>query len=92
MQKLHMVGFTTDHRGLIFSIRRGAKSGGYVVNVDAAIIEAVDELKALLAVEADANLAHCRAAIPREFWEELKHEGLIDVGAPVPAADSGSKA
>ena len=46
-----MVGFTTDHRGLIFSVRRGAKSGGYVINVDAAVIEAIDELKAQLAEE-----------------------------------------
>ena len=44
MQKLHMVGFTTDHRGLIFSVRRGAKSGGYVINVDASIIDRVLKL------------------------------------------------
>lgn len=36
--------------------------------------------------EAQANLAHCRAAIPAAFWEELKHEALIDAQAPVPPA------
>jgi hypothetical protein len=27
--------------------------------------------------EAEDNLAHCRAAIPGAFWDEMKHEGLI---------------
>ncbi len=39
------------------------------------------------AAEAEANLAHCRAVIPRAFWQELKHEGLIAVDAPVPDGD-----
>ena len=34
MQQLHLVGFTKDHRGLIFSVRRGAKRGGFVVDVE----------------------------------------------------------
>lgn len=37
--------------------------------------------------EARANLAHCRARIPRSLWDELKHERLIDDAAPVPAGD-----
>lgn len=41
MQKLHLVGFTTDHKSLIFSARRGARSGGFVVDVDDALGEAV---------------------------------------------------
>jgi D-threo-aldose 1-dehydrogenase len=40
------------------------------------------------AAEADANLAHCRAAIPGAFWEELKHEGLVAAAAPVPPGDA----
>ncbi|HUH94964.1 MAG TPA: aldo/keto reductase [Casimicrobiaceae bacterium] len=39
------------------------------------------------AAEAQANLAHCGAAIPAAFWDELKHEGLIAVDAPVPDGD-----
>ena len=35
------------------------------------------------AAEADANVAHCRAEIPQAFWDELKHERLIDAAAPV---------
>jgi len=34
MQKLHLVGFTPDHDGLILSARKGAKSGKFVVSVD----------------------------------------------------------
>ena len=34
------------------------------------------------AEEAMANLAHCRAPIPRAFWDELKTLGLIDRNAP----------
>jgi hypothetical protein len=30
------------------------------------------------------NIAHCRRPIPSEFWQELKHEGLIAITAPVP--------
>ena len=35
------------------------------------------------ASEVADNLAHCRAAIPAAFWEELKHERLIAAEAPV---------
>jgi D-threo-aldose 1-dehydrogenase len=40
--------------------------------------------------EVVANLAHCRATIPSEFWIELKKEGLLDRDAPVPGAHDGS--
>jgi len=42
------------------------------------------------AEEAQANLAHCRAAIPAAFWDELKHEGLVAAIAPVPPGGSAS--
>jgi D-threo-aldose 1-dehydrogenase len=35
--------------------------------------------------EVDANVAHCRASIPADFWAELKSERLIAADAPVPA-------
>lgn len=44
MQDLHLVGFTTDRRHLIFSTRRGAKSGSFVVPVDDHLLTAVEEL------------------------------------------------
>jgi hypothetical protein len=48
VQQLHLVGFTTDHRSLIFSVRRGAKSGSYVVEVDDAFLDAVDGAKSFV--------------------------------------------
>jgi hypothetical protein len=61
VQQLHLVGFTTDHRGLIFSVRRGAKSGGFVVQLDDAVMSAVEELRALMAEE-QAELADAKAS------------------------------
>jgi len=34
--------------------------------------------------EVAQNIAHCRRPIPSQFWQELKHEGLIAITAPVP--------
>jgi hypothetical protein len=44
VQKLHLVGFTTDRRGLIFSDRAGATSGSYVVDLDDSMVEAMRAL------------------------------------------------
>ena len=46
MQDLHLVGFTTDRRHLIFSARRGAKSGSFLVPVDEELVSVVAELGA----------------------------------------------
>ena len=45
MRKLHLVGLTTDRDGLIFTARRGSKSGGYVVPLDDKILDAVAEAR-----------------------------------------------
>lgn len=37
------------------------------------------------AAEAEANIAHCRSAIPGDFWNELKQRRLIAAEAPVPS-------
>lgn len=34
MQQLHLVGLTTDLGGLIFSARKGSKSGGFLIELD----------------------------------------------------------
>ncbi|MEY2464529.1 MAG: hypothetical protein QOH64_2667 [Acidimicrobiaceae bacterium] len=70
MQQLHLVGFTTDHRSLIFSVRRGAKSGSYVVEVDDAFLDAVDGAKSFVegaagsAEDGDGGEAYQQAARP----------------------------
>lgn len=43
MQKLHLVGFTADNDGLIFSVRKGAKTGSFVVPLDANLLQQVAE-------------------------------------------------
>ncbi|HEX2063677.1 MAG TPA: septation protein SepH, partial [Acidimicrobiales bacterium] len=41
VQQLHLVGFTTDLEGLIFSTRRGAKSGGFLVVLDDQLLDSI---------------------------------------------------
>lgn len=55
MQKLHLVGFTTDHEGLILSARRGARSGSFLLTIDGALEEAVDERRARREEETEAE-------------------------------------
>ena len=43
MQKLHLVGFTADFDGLIFSTRKGAKSGSFVVPIDGKLLKQLAE-------------------------------------------------
>lgn len=43
MRKLHLVGVTTDLKGLIFTARKGSKSGGYMVALDPKLLEAVGD-------------------------------------------------
>lgn len=45
VQQLHVVGFTTDHEGLIFSVRKGSKSGGYVVQLDDRLLTSIEEAR-----------------------------------------------
>ena len=43
VQQLHLVGFTTDHKQLIFSTRKGTKSGGFTVALDESLIGLIDD-------------------------------------------------
>jgi len=47
MQKLHLVGFTATFDGLIFSARKGAKSGNYVVPLDGRLLKQIAEAERL---------------------------------------------
>jgi hypothetical protein len=44
VQRLHLVGFTSELDGLIFSAATGARPGGYVVEVDAELLDAIREV------------------------------------------------
>ena len=43
VQKLHLVGFTTELDGLILATRKGAKSGGYVIALDDKVLATIEE-------------------------------------------------
>ena len=47
MQKLHLVGFTTEHDGLVFSARKGSKAGGYLVPLDKELLATITEAERL---------------------------------------------
>jgi hypothetical protein len=47
MQKLHLVGFTAEFDGLIFSTRKGAKSGDFVVPIDGRLLKQIAEAERL---------------------------------------------
>ncbi|HVA43766.1 MAG TPA: septation protein SepH [Acidimicrobiales bacterium] len=42
MQELHLVGMTRDLNGLIFSVRKGSRSGGFVVPIDRALSDTLE--------------------------------------------------
>jgi DUF3071 family protein len=55
MIKLHLVGFTTDLKNLIFARREGAKTGAYLVEIDSRLRRTLEEV-ALLEEEPEAPL------------------------------------
>ena len=76
MQQLHLVGFTTNHDGLIFSVRRGAKSGSFTVQIDDALVGMITEAQRLRAAE--------HAVVPPSHHGEPKSESAGAVGGPMP--------
>lgn len=47
MIRLHLVGFTTDLKNLIFSRTRGAKSGNFIVSIDSRLRRTLEEVTRL---------------------------------------------
>ncbi|HVE75430.1 MAG TPA: septation protein SepH [Actinomycetota bacterium] len=47
MVRLHLIGFTTDLKNLIFATRKGAKSGGYIVSIDPRLRNTLQEVAKL---------------------------------------------
>lgn len=70
MQQLHLVGFTTDRRALIFSVRRGAKSGSYTVAVDDALFDAIDDARAWLS-QSEEPQEEVKAAVQERPQSQL---------------------
>jgi hypothetical protein len=44
VEQLHLVGLTTDLEGLIFSVRKGSKSGSFIVPLDDQLVTTIIEL------------------------------------------------
>ena len=61
VQQLHLVGFTTDHKGLILGTRRGTEEGSFVVTLDRALVEHIEELLRLQAGESTGGEASSSA-------------------------------
>lgn len=77
MVRLHLVGFTTDLKHLIFADKRGATSGGFVVSLDSRLRRTLDEV-ARLEQEADAELeAEVRDA-PYEHVPDVPRTPRVD--------------
>lgn len=65
MVRLHLVGFTTDLKNLIFADERGATSGKYVVSVDSRLRHTLDEVARLEEDDYD-SLADQQEAVQEE--------------------------
>lgn len=77
MQKLHLIGFTTDLDGLIFSARRGTRSGGFTVAVDDDLIRTIEEVMRLRMNDES-----------EEEWEEADEEPAAAWRVTVPQPES----
>lgn len=47
MARLHLVGFTTDLKNLVFATRKGAKSGTFLVSIDGRLRRTLEEVSRL---------------------------------------------
>jgi hypothetical protein len=91
LRKLHLVGLTTDRDGLIFTARKGSKSGGYIVPLDKKVLAAIAAASAQdngepeesrpTAAEVEAVPRRLRsesALTPREMQARLRAGRTID--------------
>jgi Protein of unknown function (DUF3071) len=79
VRQLHLVGFTSDHLGLILAGRRGAKTGGYLVVLDDTLLEQIDSARRMGAGEPQreppppVRRTHAESALsPREIQARLR--------------------
>ncbi|MDQ3640783.1 MAG: septation protein SepH, partial [Actinomycetota bacterium] len=101
MRKLHLVGLTTDRDGLIFTARKGSKSGGYIVPLDDRVLAAIadagrldnggppDDGPALPDVEVVPKRLRSESALtPREMQARLRAGRSIDEVAAEAGVDT----
>jgi hypothetical protein len=101
LRKLHLVGLTTDRDGLIFTARKGAKSGGFIVPIDDRVLSAIADAGRLdngAPVEVDATIPGVEvvpkrlrsesALTPREMQARLRAGRSIDEVAAEAGVDT----
>lgn len=66
MVRLHLIGFTTDLKNLIFATRRTAKRGNYIVEVDKRLLGALDEVAKLEAEAKGPGEAERQKTLPAQ--------------------------
>jgi hypothetical protein len=82
MIRLHLVGFTTDLKNLIFARRKGAKTGAFLIEIDARLRRTLEEVARLekeggaasAGLPADGSEAGKRASklTPKEIQSHLR--------------------
>jgi hypothetical protein len=85
MDKLHLVGFTADLKNLVLAKRKGAKSGGFLVEIDARLrtaleeIDKIDEDQTAKSREAEAKAAGQASELtPKEIQNHLRRGKSVD--------------
>lgn len=90
VRQLHLVGFTSDHAGLILAGRRGAKTGGYVVALEDELLEQIETARRLQRGDVDddshdevGNRSRTESALsPREMQTRIRAgRSVADVAA-----------
>jgi hypothetical protein len=98
LRKLHLVGLTTDRDGLIFTARKGSKSGGFIVPLDDKIVAAIAEAREAVngapaegqgvVSEVPKRLRSQSALTPREMQARLRAGRSIEEVAAEAGVDT----
>ena len=97
MQKLHLVGFTAGLDGLILSVRKGSSSGGFVVDLDDALVQLVGDAERVRSgamvvqpsKEARSRASrHGSALNPRELQDRLRAGWTVEEVAAEAGTDA----
>ena len=91
MQRLHLVGFTTEHDGLIFSARKGSKAGGYLVSLDKELLSTIAEAERLRNGQKDEGGAAAPRVRPSSRLTPREIQAHLRSGRSIPevAAEAG---
>lgn len=84
MIRVHLVGFTTDLKNLIFSRTRGAKSGNFIVSIDPRLRRTLEEVSRLEQEKKKADALKpardSRAPVPSSKLTPKEIQGLLRKG------------